>query len=86
MRTTQHVVNIMAFKKINILEYALEGGGGGHKKEYSLYAFKNVDNCERPLKRTRKQYVKRFICHTNHTETVIGRLKMSIIYASVGQR
>ena len=26
-------------------------GGGGHKKEYSLYAFINVDNCERPLRK-----------------------------------
>ena len=25
------------------------GEGGGHKKEYSLYAFINVDSCERPL-------------------------------------
>ena len=47
--TTQHVVNIMTLKKINILEYALGRGGGGDKKEYSLYAFINVDNCEQPL-------------------------------------
>ena len=40
----------MTLKKINILEYALqEGGGGGHSKAYSMYAFINVDNCERPL-------------------------------------
>ena len=45
--TTQHVVNIMTLKKINILEYTLEGVI--KKKEYSLYAFINVDNCERPL-------------------------------------
>ena len=38
-----HVVNIRTFKKINILEYAL---GRSHKKEYSLYAFIIVDNCE----------------------------------------
>ena len=25
------------------------GGGGGHSKAYAVYAFINVDNCERPL-------------------------------------
>ena len=45
---TVHVgVNIMTLKKINILEYAL---GRGLIKEYSLYAFINVDNCEQPLR------------------------------------
>ena len=53
--TTQHGVNIMTLQKINILEYALERGEGGHKKEYSLYAFINVDNCERPLTQMRKR-------------------------------
>ena len=38
----------MTLKKINILEYAF--GEGVNKKEYSLYAFINVDNCERPLR------------------------------------
>ena len=37
-------------KKINILEYAFGEGGGGHQKAYAVYAFINVDNCERPLK------------------------------------
>ena len=36
-------------KKINILEYAFGEGGGGHQKAYAVYAFINVDNCERPL-------------------------------------
>ena len=40
----------MTLKKINILEYPLREGGGGHSKAYSMYAFINVDNCERPLK------------------------------------
>ena len=35
------------FEKINILEYAF--GEGGHQKAYAVYAFINVDNCERPL-------------------------------------
>ena len=39
----------MTLKRINILEYALGEGEGVNKKEYSLYAFINVDNCERPL-------------------------------------
>ena len=39
----------MTLKKINILEYAFGEGGGGHQKAYAVYAFKNVDNCERPL-------------------------------------
>ena len=37
------------FEKINILEYAFGQGGGGHQKAYAVYAFINVDNCERPL-------------------------------------
>ena len=39
----------MTLTKISILEYALREGGGGHSKAYSMYAFINVDNCERPL-------------------------------------
>ena len=39
----------MTLKKINILEYAFGEGGGGHQKAYAVYAFINVDNCERPL-------------------------------------
>ena len=39
----------MTLKKINILEYAFGKGGGGHQKTYAVYAFINVDNCERPL-------------------------------------
>ena len=39
----------MTLKKINILEYAFGEGGGGHQKVYAVYAFINVDNCERPL-------------------------------------
>ena len=46
--TTKHVVNIVTLKKSTFLS-TLWGGGGGHKKEYPLYAFINVDNCERPL-------------------------------------
>ena len=40
----------MTLTKISILEYALREGGGGHSKAYSMYAFINVDNCERPLR------------------------------------
>ena len=39
----------MTLEKINILEYAFGEGGGGHQKAYAVYAFINVDNCERPL-------------------------------------
>ena len=42
-------VNKYDFEKINILEYAFGEGGGGHQKAYAVYAFINVDNCERPL-------------------------------------
>ena len=41
----------MTLKKINILEYAFGEGGGDHQKAYAVYAFINVDNCERPLSR-----------------------------------
>ena len=40
---------IYDFEKINILEYAFGEGGGGLQKAYAVYAFINVDNCERPL-------------------------------------
>ena len=43
-------VNKYDFEKINILEYAFGEGGGGHQKAYAVYAFINVDNCERPLR------------------------------------
>ena len=36
-------------KNHNILEYAFGEGGGDHQKAYAVYAFINVDNCERPL-------------------------------------
>ena len=39
-------VNIMTLKKKH---FRVCFGEGGNKKEYSLYAFINVDNCERPL-------------------------------------
>ena len=42
----------MTLKKINILEYAFGQGGGGHQKAYAVYAFINVDNCERPHRHT----------------------------------
>ena len=44
---TVHVADNMTLKKINIL-YAL-GRGEGVIKKCTLYAFINVDNCERPL-------------------------------------
>ena len=40
-------VNKYDFEKINILEYAF--GEGGDQKAYAVYAFINVDNCERPI-------------------------------------
>ena len=43
------LINVYDFEKINILEYAFGEGGGGHQKAYAVYAFINVDNCERPL-------------------------------------
>ena len=38
--------------KINIFIVLFWEGGGGHKKEYSVYAFDNVDNYGRPLTET----------------------------------
>ena len=36
--------------RINILKVCFwEGGGGGHKKEYAVYARENDDNYGRPL-------------------------------------
>ena len=48
--TTKHVVNIMTLiLKNQHFRVRFGEGGGGNKKEYSLYAFINVDNYERPL-------------------------------------
>ena len=56
-------VNKYDFEKINILEYAFGEGGGGHQKAYAMYAFINVDNCERPLSKIgRRHYL-----HANHS-------------------
>ena len=54
-----HVAVNMTLKKIIILEYAFGEGGGGHQKAYAVYAFINVDNCERPLND-----------HTNNSKTM----------------
>ena len=35
------------------------GGGGGHQKAYVVYAFINVDNCERPLSEMKSSGAKR---------------------------
>ena len=48
-KMVQVAVNKYDFEKINILEYAFGEEGGGHQKAYAVYAFVNVDNCERPL-------------------------------------
>ena len=38
--------------KINIFKVLFWKGGRGHKKEFSVYAFDNVDNYGRPLMET----------------------------------
>ena len=43
-------------KKINILEYAFGEEGGRHQKAYAVYAFINVDKCERPLNGAHPRY------------------------------
>ena len=57
-------VNKYDFEKINILEYAFGEGGGGHQKAYAVYAFINVDNCERPLSKTKNGIIYLFILKT----------------------
>ena len=54
------------FEKINILEYAFGEGGGGRQKAYAEYAFINVDNCERPLRKSHR--------NTLHNSLRVGRL------------
>ena len=60
-------VNKYDFEKINILEYAFGEGGGGHQKAYAVYAFINVDNCERPLNSSSNQM---------STETILKTITM----------
>ena len=42
-------VNKYDFEKNQHFRVRFWGGGGGHQKAYAVYAFINVDNCERPL-------------------------------------
>ena len=39
----------MGYPESTFLKYALGRGGGGHKKEYAVYARENDDNSGRPL-------------------------------------
>ena len=45
-------VNKYDFEKNQHFRVRFWGGGGGHQKAYAVYAFINVDNCERPLSLT----------------------------------
>ena len=58
------------FEKINILEYAFGEGGGGHQKAYAVYAFINVDNCERPLTLPRGFGLLLLVLHINNERFV----------------
>ena len=70
----------MTLNKINILEYAYGEGGGGHQKAYAVYAFINVDNCERPL--TYNIYVEytHQICIFCQSQKIIKRKKKILFY------
>ena len=48
-------VNKYDFEKNQHFRVRFWGGGGGHQKAYAVYAFINVDNCERPLNDTPKR-------------------------------
>ena len=64
----------MTLKKINILEYAFGEGGGGHQKAYAVYAFINVDNCERPL----INWFKSYLCERSQSVTIGGNISKSM--------
>ena len=73
-------VNKYDFEKINILEYAFGEGGGGHQKAYAVYAFINVDNCERPLMQSGVLFVYTYGCiHTIHAKCVTCGLNFRIM-------
>ena len=63
----------MTLKKINILEYVFGVGGGGHQKAYAVYAFINVDNCERSLSEDRSKYA--WIAATWSVEAGVGSIR-----------
>ena len=54
MLIMMHCIFIPGSPKSTFSKYCFGREGGGHKKEYSLYAFDNVDNYGRPL-----MYIKR---------------------------
>ena len=87
-------VNKYDFDKINILEYAFGEGGGGHQKAYAVYAFINVDNCERPLRTIPNGHMvgfimemlsnRSFIKHTSDGQHIrIRIMKNGVLQASV---
>ena len=45
-----NIAKISSTRKIGVIQYAFGEGGGGHQKAYAVYAFINVDNCERSLR------------------------------------
>ena len=42
----------MGYSESTFSKYAFGRGGGGHKKEYAVYARENDDNYGRPLRHT----------------------------------
>ena len=48
MRGVDGAINT-TLKKNQHFRVRFWGGGGGNQKAYAVYAFINVDNCERPL-------------------------------------
>ena len=60
-------VNKYYFEKNQHFRVRFWGGGGGHQKAYAVYAFINVDNCERPLS---KHTVRTSNSETNNRDTI----------------
>ena len=56
----------MVHVAVDILAYAFGEGGGGHQTAYAVYAFINVDNCERPLMNTEDVPEPISTCNLNH--------------------
>ena len=58
-------------------KYAFGRGGGGHKKEYAVYARENDDNYGRPLRKVlEKGFVNRLLCELESSteKTEVGQI------------
>ena len=72
-------VNKYDFEQNQHFRVRFWGGVGGHQKAYAVYAFINVDNCERPLRFTRTTQKVGNICDpSGRNQSHVGRVRFPL--------